>query len=76
MVFHWAHEHCTSIIDMQNAFLNEYNDSVLKISNACEVINYCSQLMRNINQTVINVLCGDSRAHWRITIGNEFFIQG
>ena len=43
------------IIDMQNAFLNEYHDSDTAISNACEVINYCSQLMRDADQTVIHI---------------------
>ncbi|MFQ3228752.1 cysteine hydrolase family protein [Reinekea sp.] len=42
------------IIDMQNAFIEEYSDSQV-INDTCEVINYCSQLMRNAGQTVIHI---------------------
>jgi nicotinamidase-related amidase len=39
---------------MQNAFLREYRDS-RTAKDACEVINYCSQLMRDAGQTVVHV---------------------
>ena len=42
------------IIDMQNAFLKEYVDSHI-VRDACEVINYCSQLMRDAGQTVVHI---------------------
>jgi len=42
------------IIDMQNAFLKEYKNMRI-VKDACEVINYCSQLMREAGQTVIHI---------------------
>ncbi|MDN3650743.1 isochorismatase family cysteine hydrolase [Reinekea marina] len=42
------------IIDMQNAFIEEYTQTD-DVKTACEVINYCSQLMRSAKQPVIHI---------------------
>lgn len=42
------------IIDMQNAFIEEYSNHSV-ISDTCDVINYCSQLMRDAGQPVIHI---------------------
>lgn len=42
------------IIDMQNGFLDEYAETQ-SISEASEVINYCSDLMRKAGQVVVHI---------------------
>ncbi|MBU2864978.1 cysteine hydrolase [Reinekea forsetii] len=42
------------IIDMQNAFIDEYSNQKV-VEDTCEVINYCSQLMRDADKPVIHI---------------------